>query len=237
VSERARVVAEVPVWLDVDGRRHATWTATPTELRELAAGRLLGDGFIRSAADLTAIDIVRDAPAGSIGLRAAVTDAEHGWQRSRHMYEHGCGVLGLVDCMDVLAPPGARGPVPPPELLAGLLRALFAAESDQRDERGGMHAAGIAVNGELRCVSHDVSRHSAVDKALGNALLDGMLPDHVGLVLSSRISGQIAAKAAVAGVTWVASRSIPTTLAVRIAAAAGLPLIGRAASADPVEHR
>jgi formate dehydrogenase accessory protein FdhD len=81
---------------------------------------------------------------------------------------------------------------------------------------------------------HDVSRHNAVDKTLGGALMAGTPPDPLGLVLTGRITGEIALKAARAGVSWIASRSIATTLAVALAERAGLSMIGRAVSGAPV---
>src|SRR4030095_12978883 len=50
---------------------------------------------------------------------------------------------------------------------------------------GGLHAAGIFnVKGELKIAREDIGRHNAVDKAIGRALLDDLLPleEHVLLV-------------------------------------------------------
>jgi FdhD protein len=77
-----------------------------------------------------------------------------------------------------------------------------------------------------------VGRHNGVDKAIGAALLAGADLGALGLLTTARISGEIAEKAARAGVAWVASRSVPTTLAVELAATAGLPLVARAGSPD-----
>jgi FdhD protein len=71
-----------------------------------------------------------------------------------------------------------------------------------------------------------------VDKAIGGGLLAGANLARLGLVLSARVSADIAAKAARAGLAWIASRSVPTTLAVEIAEAAGIPIIARAAGPE-----
>jgi FdhD protein len=88
------------------------------------------------------------------------------------------------------------------------------------------------LSGEAMFNAVDVSRHAAVDKAAGAALLGGVDDAPRGLVLTARISGQIALTAARSGIGWIASRSIPTTLAVAIGAAAGLTLVARAGSRD-----
>ncbi|MGH7445399.1 MAG: formate dehydrogenase accessory sulfurtransferase FdhD, partial [Longimicrobiales bacterium] len=54
----------------------------------------------------------------------------------------------------------------------------------------------------------------------------------LGLVLSARVSGEIARKATAAGVAWIATRSVPTTLALDIAQSAGIAIVARAPSRD-----
>jgi FdhD protein len=237
VGARATVVEEVPVRLDVDGTRHAAWTASPDALEALATGRLLADGFVKRAGDILTLDIEDGRDPRMIVVRATVRDAAPARERHRHIREHGCGVLGLVECLKFI---DRRAPdAPPRDVLvpASLLHELFAAETTMRDERGGVHGAGVCHTGGLEHIAFDVSRHSAVDKTLGAALLAGVPLAEAGLVMSARISGEIAAKAAVAGVGWIASRSIATTLAVRLARAGGMRMIGRAASHEPIDYR
>jgi FdhD protein len=93
---------------------------------------------------------------------------------------------------------------------------------------GGIHAAGIFdVNGELLFVREDIGRHNAVDKAIGRAFLEELLPlkRHV-LVVSGRASLEIVQKALAAGIALVASVSAPSTLAVNFARESGQTLIG-----------
>jgi molybdenum cofactor guanylyltransferase len=120
-----------------------------------------------------------------------------------------------------------RGTIPDTETFAQLYRLLFA-QVDERHESGGMHAAALAHDGAIAFQAEDVGRHNAVDKVIGMALLADADPAAYGLLTTARLSGEIARKAARAGVAWLASRSIPTTLAVREAAAAGLRIVGRA---------
>ena len=89
--------------------------------------------------------------------------------------------------------------------------------------------------GILVDVVEDVSRSAVVDKIVGAALLAGEPPGTPGtlLLLSGRISGTIAAKLARAGIAAAATISIPTTLAVEIAARSGVTLVGRARRAAP----
>ena len=93
---------------------------------------------------------------------------------------------------------------------------------------GGIHAAGIFdVNGGLKIVREDIGRHNAVDKAIGRAFLDKLLPlDRHVLLVSGRASFEIMQKALAAGIPIVAAVSAPSTLAVDFAREGNQTLIG-----------
>jgi len=68
---------------------------------------------------------------------------------------------------------------------------------------------------------------------MGQRLLAGERPDDLILLVTGRISGELAFKAARARIAVVATPSVPSTIAVEIARAAGMVLIGRAVSGQP----
>jgi FdhD protein len=140
-----------------------------------------------------------------------------------------CGVCGKASIESALAvaPPLCDDARFPASYFAGLevrLRATQAAF----DRTGGLHAAGLfAPDGRLLAVREDVGRHNAVDKVVGRAARAGWLPlsGHV-LLVSGRISYEIVQKALAARVPVVAAVSAPTSLAVQLAQAAGIALVG-----------
>lgn len=224
MPKRAAAVEEAPVALEVAGRREAALRATPEALRELAAGHLRTRGRIRSAADLAAIEVDTSSggPAGAV-VRVTLSDGAPAVDPAHPgTLEH---VLSCPACAGTLSSGGATPPSA--ERFASLLEALYAGARRYADT-GGVHAAALSDGERLLFPFEDVGRHNAVDKALGGALLAGAPLPELGLVLSARISGEIAFKAARAGLPWVASRSLPTTLAVAVAERAGLSLVGRA---------
>ncbi|HJU88283.1 MAG TPA: formate dehydrogenase accessory sulfurtransferase FdhD, partial [Gemmatimonadaceae bacterium] len=100
-------------------------------------------------------------------------------------------------------------------------------------DTGGVHAAALTDGESLLYHAEDIGRHNAVDKVIGAAILDGRSPHDLILLVTGRISGELAFKAARAQLSIVATPSVPSTMAVEIARAAGMTLIGRAVSGQP----
>lgn len=197
----APFVDEAIVRMNVNGVGRHVWRCTPADLEALAIGRLFIDGAI-TAADQVHL-IVSGADDIVIDARVATAGIAHAAHRG--------------------APT-----VPDAETFAELFRQLFNTV-DARHEHGGMHAAAATDGQRIVVQMEDVGRHNTIDKITGALLLQGAVPGHFGLLTSARVSGEIADKAARAGFAWLASRSIPTTLAVAFAKAAQMPIIGRAA--------
>ena len=129
----------------------------------------------------------------------------------------------------------AAAPPPGQEPLRALLKDLFQ-RGDRYRETGGIHAAALTDGAHLISHAEDIGRHNAVDKVIGAALLEAQALAGLGLLVTGRISAELALKAARAGLAYVATPSVPSTLARDIADRAGMTLVGRAASGSPDVH-
>ena len=229
-------VEESPVWLEVNGAPAVTWMCTPAQLDELVVGWLHGEGYIESTGDLLSLRPC----AKELGFWAQVpTERYDGVEAAdrRRVLASGCGavttILGSLSSLP-------RRTAAPPELDLPRTRALFKelfARGDRYKDTGGIHAAALTDGDRLLHHAEDIGRHNAVDKVIGAALLDGRALEGLILLVTGRISGELAFKAARARLGAVATPSVPSTLAVEIARGAGTLLIGRAVSGQPQFHR
>lgn len=223
---------EQPVWIALNGVRRIVLSCSPHEPAALALGHLLGEGWIRHAADVLSLTVSTDDADARTGISVQVDPEQLDAAElvRRHQTLHGCGLRHALDC-----DPYGLMPVQPPVLPVDsvpLLRALFAASDDGAPD-GGVHAAALSDGATLFAASIDVARHCAVDRSIGLGMATHDELTAFGLVCTARISGAMALKAIRARLGWISSRSIATTLARELADAYGLLLLERAGKSLP----
>ncbi len=216
-------------------RTVATTMRTPGADFELAAGFLLSEGVVHSRAEIDRIAYC-PAPGERQHYNAlTVTLARErlpdlGALERFGVVTSACGLCGRMSLDDLEA--RGVGPVESATEVSSetLLELPTALRCGQRlfERTGGLHAAGLfTAAGALLCVREDVGRHNALDKLVGWALLEDRLPlDRQVLMLSGRASYELLLKAAVAGISVVASVSAPSSLAVALARRFGITLAG-----------
>ena len=229
-------VDETPVWLELNNTPVVTWMCTPDQLDELVVGWLFGEGYINSLADIAKMRPCAKEPGFWVDIAPEKVATVESSSR-RRILASGCGSVTafLGSLADV---PKRRGVTPELDTpkLRGLFKEMFG-RGGRYKETGGIHAASLTDGETLLFHAEDIGRHNAVDKVLGAALQAGRKPDDLILLVTGRISGELAYKAARANLSVVATPSVPSTIAVEIARASGMVLIGRAVSGQPQVHR
>lgn len=108
------------------------------------------------------------------------------------------------------------------------LTAILKSNQKLFESTGGIHASAIFdYQGNMIILKEDVGRHNALDKLIGRALIDELLPmtDQI-LLLSGRASFELIQKAAMAGINFIVSVGAPSSLAVELATEFKMSLIG-----------
>jgi FdhD protein len=228
--EADALAVEDPLEIRVAGTSAITMR-TPGADRELAIGFLFSEGILRGPEEVEEVraldgDVVEVALTGPALARAARLDR-------RFTITSACGACGKSTREEALRldppfpPPAAGEPRLSPALIAALPDRLRAAQPTFA-RTGGLHAAGLFdASGTALVVREDVGRHNAVDKVVGERLLAGALPaSREVLVVSGRASFELVQKAILAGIPVLAAVGAPSTLAVELAGAHGLTLLG-----------
>jgi FdhD protein len=219
---------EEPLEIRVGRRVLATTMRTPGHDEELAAGFLVSEAVVRKREEIAKISTNRE--------NTVVVDLAAGLQLKLNSLQRfgtistSCGICGKTSIEAIRQNfPAIRSTTfrIGIETLLSLPDRLRKQQSDFT-RTGGIHAAGIFdANGGLKIVREDIGRHNAVDKAIGRAFLDKLLPlDRHVLLVSGRASFEIVQKALAAGIPLVAAVSAPSTLAVDFARESNQTLIG-----------
>jgi len=244
-----RAATEEPLEIRLHGRPFAVIMRTPGADRELAAGFLLAERVVRGADDIGTIAHCTDAAPGEDdagdsahfvrtannvvnvtlenGSRAAIDRLLA--ERRQVTTTSSCGLCGrqTLESLKSGAPAPRTSWTIAPATISGLPGALRARQA-VFDDTGGLHAAGLfARDGSIVDIAEDVGRHNAVDKIVGRMLLRDALPlaDYM-LCVSGRTSYEIVQKAVIAGIPVVTAVSAPSTLAIELADALGVTLVG-----------
>ncbi len=218
---------EDPLEIRIGRRALATTMRTPGHDEELAAGFLVSEAIVRKRQEIAKIASGRNTVI--INLAAGVKLKLNSARRFGTI-SSSCGICGK-ESIDAIRQnlPAIRSSnirIDIDTLLS--LPAVLRKQQGDFARTGGIHAAGIFDSiGELKIVREDIGRHNAVDKAIGRAFLDGLLPLNRHLLLvSGRASFEIMQKALAAGIPIVAAVSAPSTLAVSFARESNQTLIG-----------
>ncbi len=242
-SERLsdRVVVELPLEIRVNGMPLVALMRMPGMDRELAVGFCLTEKVISSVSQIRLLrhcgSMERELGAGREVEDTALDrgnvvelEVEEPGERERfsatYLVRTGCGGADISAIEDYHEGEVTSRLKVEESVIYGLGEELTRRQEVFRGT-GGTHGAGIfTAGGEVVVVAEDVGRHNALDKAVGWCALRGAALEDKILVLSGRVSYEMALKAVRAGIPVLVSMAAPTSLGLRVAEAAGLTVAG-----------
>jgi FdhD protein/phenylacetyl-CoA:acceptor oxidoreductase accessory protein len=204
--------------------------ATPQDLEDFALGFSLSEGVVENVREIYDLDVVEHATGHEVQMRLAGERFSAMRGRRRAMAGRtGCGLCGVESLEQIVCRPtpvvGAGANV----AAGAILRAQSELQSMQHlfHLTGAVHgAAWCRSDGAVELVREDVGRHNALDKLIGAVAAQQKSFGEGFVLMTSRASYEIVQKAAAVGIAVVAAVSAPTGMAVRVAQAAGVTLIG-----------
>jgi FdhD protein len=229
------LAVEEPLQIRLAGEDVAVTMRTPGHDHELAAGFLFTEGIIAGHHHIENITHCPD----TLGNHDNIVNVQpterallepHAWG-SRNFYStSSCGLCGKTSIEQITAHTAHLNPNPAVRVNLQTLYTLpdkLRAAQATFARTGGVHAAALFdLHGELLFLREDVGRHNAVDKVIGHAILNDLLPLNDRLLLvSSRASFEIVQKALAAGISVLAVVSAPSSLAVDLARQVGMTLV------------
>jgi FdhD protein len=220
--ERDAVAVEEPLEIRIGGEPVAVTMRTPGHDEELALGFCISEGLDPRSAELP-----DDFAANTVEVRADGFDRER--LRRSFYTTSSCGVCGkgALEAVRVEAAPVESDLRVAADLISTLPDRLRESQA-AFTETGGLHATGLFdAAGQLLCLREDVGRHNAMDKVLGWAFRESLLPlGNSILCVSGRLSFELVQKTAVAGCPILVAVGAPSSLAVELAAAQKITLCG-----------
>jgi FdhD protein len=236
---------EWPVALVFNGISHAVMMCTPRDLEAFAVGFAISEGIVARGSDIQDIEVeLRDGelPHAEVQLQV-VQQAFVALKEKRRALagRTGCGVCG-IESIDLLDLKPERVPDTgflqrlAPDAIARAARDLPEHQALSR-LTGGLHAAAWCdASGAIQLAFEDVGRHNALDKLIGQLILDRADTRDGFVFLSSRASYELVRKAARVDVPMLATISAPSSLAIAIARRAGVRLVSFCREAGYVDY-
>jgi len=215
-AEADEIAVERAITLMIDQVGSFTIMCTPTQLEAMAAGFMFSEGLIDDADDIAAIGPGRSSP-DAVAIQ--LCDPTRRTIERNLIVASSCGLCGSRNIAKLMESIPACGT----SLMVSERRCQELLQQLQDSQptfqaTGAAHAAGVFdPSGDCIALAEDIGRHTALDKAIGQCVLMDRSAAGCGAVLSGRVSFEMVAKAARAGIEVMAAVSGPTSLAVEAA--------------------
>ena len=209
---------------------------TPGNDFELALGFLHNEGIINSIDDIHSIrycETVKEEEKGNVVIIKLSTSISFNLENlNRHFYTNSsCGICGKTAIESINNSSTSYTASETIKISRDFFWKLNNALTENQTifkHTGGIHASALFdLQGKLILIKEDIGRHNALDKVIGSALKKKLIPlQQYVLFLSGRISFELVQKAAKSGIFIVVAIGAPSSLAVELAIANNITLIG-----------
>jgi FdhD protein len=228
VAVQELVSEETPLTIYLNGKELVTMLCSPVDAKYLAFGFLVSEGMINSIEDLTLFMVDNErgliwAEADNVSVNASQMYLKRcltaccGRGRAEFYFANDARVTKRIESNLRIRADNINCYVK-----------LLEEASTTHQITYGVHSGAVAASGALLYYSEDIGRHNVFDKLCGKCLEAGLTMADKTIVFSGRVSSEILLKVSKMGVPIVIARSVPTSLAIDLAAELGITLVGAA---------
>ncbi len=221
VETTHEVVTEEPLAIFVNGRHVVTAMLSPHLLKEFVIGHLFTEGIIKGMTDIESLEFEQK-------IAQVIITHPFKMVAARKVIVSGCG--GGISFLDESKLPkiDSQQSIDKNEIVNAVKTIL---DSHVHKATGGVHIVGLfGQKGDHKygpiCITEDIGRHNALDKVIGQGLLNDIDFDQTFVVCTGRISSEMALKCSETNIPLVASRGATTSLAIALAEKSGLCIAG-----------
>jgi len=197
IASSERIIRETALSIRIDGEHFATAMLMAAMEKEFVIGHLFTQGIISGVDDIASITIINNI--------AGVTLSDKKRKPTSQPVQSNLKVTkeDVFDCV----------------------RAIL--KSEVFAETEAVHSAGLSLNGkEAVCIAEDLGRHHALDKVIGYGLLNNIDFSKTLAASTGRQPAEMIFKCRNAGIPIIATKGVPTTLAVEMAGEAEITIAG-----------
>ncbi|AOW11325.1 formate dehydrogenase accessory sulfurtransferase FdhD [Flavobacterium gilvum] len=223
------IITEVALKIAVNSVPFTVTMQTPGNERDLVRGILFTEKIYQNSLPIGMEIKSRDKSGAITSINAVVPShlVLKDFAGNRNVISSSsCGLCGKTELDDL----GVANSKVSKKIDIRLLEKMFDEVYENQKvfkESGGSHAAGaFTIDGRLLKVQEDIGRHNAVDKVIGHLIQNNLMGEVACLTVSGRVSYEIISKAKEAGITFLASVSSPSSLAITTAEELGITLMG-----------
>lgn len=219
------VVCEYPLTIFLNDQEFITLLCSPKSLKNLSIGFLYSEGIIKSASDIDSINI--DEKMGYAYIKIGNVSKFAKQLYGKRVITTGCGKGSIFyNALDSLKCKQFKHNLDIDYKKLLDIMKLFNKKSELFLETGGVHSVGLIDGDDILYFEEDIGRHNALDKIIGNCLIDNVNIEDKAIITSGRITSEIVLKCAKLGIGCIISRSAPTNLAIDTGKKLNIEIIG-----------
>jgi FdhD protein len=219
------VIKEVPITIILNNQELVTLLCSPLDLKYLAVGYLFSEGLLTDKRDIEKVSV--DEAKGIVRVETITEVTPEGDIAFKRLITSGCGrgasLYSLADAKD-LAEVKSDMTVSA-DAIFGLVK-QFQNQSQIFKETGGVHSAALCDKQSILIFKEDIGRHNAIDKIIGQCMLNDIDMNDRIILTSGRISSEILLKVLKRNIPVLVSRSAPTNVGVKLARDLNITLVG-----------